>query len=697
MLFRINNYISYLVIFFAVILISGCNDKLRKSKWYRQGKPTPNKSAISSSYVPRPWIPLSLDKEKETIQCWGRKYNFSGKSFLFDVHSKEESIFNGPAEILAKSKDEDKFERIILDKIAYKKVEDGRIIFTKSSTKNSKISIEYTIEYDGFVWIELKLKEQYSALKLVIPIVSDVGELIHYVGAPTNLYSQSLPSNSYSQSLPSKNGSLWSSPFKTMVWVGNNDKGITWFSESQRGWHPKNNSNAIRIIREESTCKLEINFITTTNPCDEDSGKISFGLMATPVKPIPDDWRQHSISAQYRGFTGKIRGSMVVYWPDEWRTFSIDPDPTYIKNETTLKQRIFKDKNESRKIIPYFSKLTNVLYDEGLPNPNGKKMYDQWATKPNYRLSESAKSYRYRVAPNTRWADYLVWCVSQWQKKVAKVDGIYVDELQPVPNTNPVSNGGYEACDKRYPTWDILGSRNLFKRTTSVIQENTKELPYSIAHCSGTNIIPYLSHFNVFLTGEQFFSGYFKYKKELIPPKGEELYYYSYALPLDRLRAEGYGKQWGAIMAFLPCLKNQKGIVNNPISTRDMLSKVLQMDMLIWPLWCNRNEVETVTGLREDFCGIDKVDFIPYWDNELFKINDEDIKIGYYKKDDEFLLVISNLARKRKNVTLDFPFTVRNFQFMNGNKNTLKISTENIDKVQLNLLRNDFIILKFKK
>jgi hypothetical protein len=164
-----------------------------------------------------------------------------------------------------------------------------------------------------------------------------------------------------------------------------------------------------------------------------------------------------------------------------------------------------------------------------------------------------------------------------------------------------------------------------------------------------------LSPFTMFLVGEHLYSGYFTDNPELLPPENDRLYYYSYALPMDRLRAEFYWKQWGAALIWLPCLKNQRDIMTNPIPTRDLLSRIMQADMLIWPLWCNAQEVQKTLKFRKEFGIADPgVSFTPYWDNKQITPNIKNVVVGYYKNADKLLVIVSNLNKTTKDIILTF-------------------------------------------
>ena len=293
--------------------------------------------------------------------------------------------------------------------------------------------------------------------------------------------------------------------------------------------------------------------------------EIAFGIMATPVKPLPTGWRAHTFSAQYDSYEGTARGSHLIYWPDEWRSMRLDPDPTRAQHVERNRAKVARDHAASRRIIPYWTRLHYTATDGDAINPDAQPMRGRWATAPN--RPGGGQHQMYRAACTSGWADYLVWCAIEWGKTMGHIDGVYMDETQPIPNTRAESGGGYtDLQGTRRPTFEVFGSRDLIKRITWAIQEQSGAPPTSVAHASATHVMPTLSPYTYLLIGEQYFSGYFKGRNpEFLPPDdAERLYYYSYALPMDRMRAECVGAQWGAVMVWLPCLKDQKDIMTHP-------------------------------------------------------------------------------------------------------------------------------------
>lgn len=656
---------------------------LKPSPWF-QDRPRIALDALADNTVPPPWQPVEI--VGETVKVWNRNYDFSGNSFMNAVIANEKVLFASPAELKLNGK------LVKFGKINVARQGKGRVVLERSLEDiNGKII--YTVEYDGMVWCSLSLKpdsEKLKQLSLHIPISSKIAEFLHYVGAPLVYESQNLIRNSTSIKLPE----TWSSALRTNVWVGNNHCGLLWFTESDQNYYPKDRDNLLQIRRNHNgAVEYSVAMVTDALPSGHATElRYEFGLMATPVKPMPNNWRSFTFTSQYDSLKGLARGNNLIYWPDQWRTMSLDPEPHRAIKLPENRERLRRDTSEGRKIIPYWTRLHYSTRDGKKINPDSPILEKEWITDP-HRPGGGSHQYD-RAALTSSWQDYLVWCTAEWPKVFGHIDGVYMDETQPIPNRNAASGGGYVDFDgKRRPTYEALASRDLIKRINYGIWKTTETQPHSVAHCSATHTMQNIGHYMGMLIGEHVFSGYFRGRNpELLPPENDRLYYYSYALPMDRVRAECYYRQWGAVMLWLPCLKDQKDLMTNKIPTRDMLSRIMQADMLVWPLWCNAEEVRKTWKFREEF-GIGSADvaFVPYWEEQPIKSNDENVVCGIYRKANHYLVIVSNLNRNQQEVKLTFSgMNIKSLK----NAET-KQDLEYVDNmVKLSMPRNDYIALR---
>lgn len=717
--------ISLLTVLKTVPICPADDSDFANKNWFELGRPRLGLEALDKEVVPVPWEAISYSKSLRTVNIWNRRYSLTGDFFLSDVTCGDVNLFAAPAELNIKVNGTAGKLLLSVPQVIEEKTGKGRLVLKRTGNFLSiTAELIYTIEYDGLIWCDLKLTSAGKSsgieqLQLSVKLKKQAAELVHYVGAPTTYTSQNLPDQSYSRALSLLPGNCYKSGFKTMVWIGNTRYGLLWCAESEQYWWPNKRNDSLRLDRNtDGTLSCIVNMVSRPLPSSAPDTLIySFGLMATPVKPLPEGWRAWTQSTQWDSCVGKHRGVNLFYWPDEYRFMYLDHDPSRYVNVNSVRNKIKRDVSEGRFIIPYWSRLNfytrSIEPDPQNKNrtvvkihPDGEQMMREWSITPN-NPSNNPKSLYYRLSANSGWSDYLVWCVEGFAQKMGRVDGIYLDEVQPVPNTRAESFGGYDDFNgDRQPTFEFFGTRNFLKRVAYNTYTRNRQRPRIVAHCSATNTIQSLSACDMFLIGEQYNINYLKGYPALRPPDNkpeEQQYYYSYALPMDRLRAECFGRQWGEVIVWLPQLKGQpQDIMNSPAATRDMLSRVMQFDVLVWPLWCNDEQVYKTWKFRQEFdIGSSEVQFVPYWENHTITIKavdnadkDDGIVIGYYynSANKTYLVIISNLNRFSRNAEICFgDISVKSVKDADTKKN---ISMINSNTILLNLKRNDYQALR---
>jgi hypothetical protein len=616
------------------------------SKWFQIGRPKLGTNALSKNVVPPPWTNVAYNTSDATATCWNRTYDFSGSDILKNVSSGTNALLSEPVQLHMTVGGSGGFLSLGAPAIVANDSGTGRCVFVRTGSIGSiSASLRYTLEYDGLLWCDLTLQaptpSSLQELTLETFLKKDIAQLTHYVGAPTNFMTQNSPSNSYSKAIPYTENLHHMSGLKSMVWIGNNQHGLLWCTESDQYWYPKDRDDCILIDRQENgDVILTVKMITNALPANAPTNlNYRFGLMATPIKPLPKGWRAWTHTDQVIGRTNELRGKNVIYWPD-YRFMLMDHDPTRYPatNISLTKTLIAIDMNAGNSIIPYWTR-TNIRTenneDKSITDTNhvtkllreASLMTREWTPLPN----NDPGTTQYRLSASTEWSDYLVWSLEEFATNVmGHADGVYLDEVQPIPNSRAESGGGYDDFDgTRRPTFEMFATRNLLKRLAyNTWQRNPTNTARTIAHCSGTQTANALGAFNLWLMGENYNCAYFDdwyTTMKLLPPTNnpaEEAFYYSYVMPMDRVRAECYPQQWGEVILFLPQFKGYTNTVvatnmlTNPAATRDMLSRVMQADVVVWPFLCNAAEVHKTWAFRRNFdIGNTNVTFTPYWED----------------------------------------------------------------------------------
>ncbi len=664
----------------------------------------PGLEALSDDYVVAPWTPVKRDGNKFSV--WNRTYDFSGSDFVTAITNGGDQLLDSGINFIATR--DGKSEKVAWSTDLEMTIDGaGRKAFRRQVVSPDYLkgsSAVTAVEYDGNIHFDLALVgiDRADRFELDVPLSRDYSDAIHYNGSGrTGLRTAVFPDMSFSKTLDNQPGVVYESDnpntdLLVHMWVGCDKGGVQLAHNSDEAFYPKDRKDSFQVVRDEAgKSTIKVNYATAKTPAPEGKLNYSFNMIVTPVRPMPERWREWTITAQYDGFQGANRGTHLVYWPDYWGMMIpvLDPDPYHATKMERNRERIKLDHAEHRKVVPYFNHKHIGVCKNNYFNPDARYIKENWGNLPQY----SQNGYRdsLRVSSASGFADYLARCVLAYSKIYGTIDGVYFDEMENTPNLRKESNGGYDDYDgKRRPTYQIFSDRDLYKRLDAIVRsQNGGEIPMSIAHCSGTYMMDILTPFPIFLVAEHLYSGFFPEHKEWIPPESDRLYYYSYSLPMDRVKTEFYHKPWGAVLVFLPCLKNQRDIMDKVEPTRDLLSRAMHGDVLFWPLWCNRDEMlKTIEFRREYDIGDPAVEFTPYWHNTLITSPQEEVYISYYDKRGDKLVIVSNTARKAQEVKVKLPAGTT--EVVNAETHEKVPFADGV--VKISMKRNDYCALRVK-
>lgn len=161
-------------------------------------------------------------------------------------------------------------------------------------------------EYDGCQKVELTLlppKQKGAELKslwLDIPLKDELAPIYHVATCNLRINPAGATPAGTGQVWDTRNfpdGDWWGG-FRPYIYLGGAERGISWFADNDKGWeldvHPENRDNpyapGLILIRDKGVLTLRVNLVQKPVAITEPR-TIVFGLMATPAKPMPANWR----------------------------------------------------------------------------------------------------------------------------------------------------------------------------------------------------------------------------------------------------------------------------------------------------------------------------------------------------------------------------------------------------------------------
>lgn len=247
---------------------------------------------LSDQVLP-PWTPLVVTPPGPgvawSVSCWGRRYDFMESPFPAAIETAGQAILAAPIRAVATVSGQPvtwRGETWSLGEETPARVAFQASLFSKSLV----LTAQTTLEYDGLIRVDWDLQPrrqlELEALALEIPLRSQNARyLYHYPGQWGESYN--------AQALPREGFVTGFHPF---LWLGDEERGLAWFCESEENWFNADENRATEISREGNAVILRLHLISLPLQLDPRRGgfRYTFGFQATPVKPNPEDvwdWR----------------------------------------------------------------------------------------------------------------------------------------------------------------------------------------------------------------------------------------------------------------------------------------------------------------------------------------------------------------------------------------------------------------------
>ncbi len=369
------------------------------------------------------------------------------------------------------------------------------------------------IEMDGMMKVRLTLTPVAGAvplqrLSLEIPVREEQGWLMHEIGdSLRRCYTGRVPAGEgvVWTSLETLRANEWLNAFTTYVWLGGGERGIAWFAENDKGWITAKDFERplIWLSRHGGVVTLRVDLVNVPGVVAAPT-ELVFGLQASPVKPMPDDYRDKWHKYQRSGPVMPW-GGMSCAWKQPWDNLWQVVDKVNESNRRNYGEPVdeqwFKDVQE-RHNIPLrngepWSKLVSHFANRLVPPDHGHEVYFEemvvLATLPEYHVYQGEWN-RGRNAPlefldmhdmyrryenqyynpaarptfNRSYVDYTLSLMDEWLKRGVSIKW---DNVSVKVSDDPWVSAAYEAADGRIQpaalTWHL---RDYMRRTWNLLQ-----------------------------------------------------------------------------------------------------------------------------------------------------------------------------------------------------------------------------------
>ncbi len=414
----------------------------------------------------------------------------------------------------------------------------GDVVRTRSdlSAGPLKITNRARWEYDGAVRYDLELQPTdgavVEALTLTVPLRDDRAPYLHAMGDHLR--------NTITDHVPAGQGRVWDASsvtcldmperFCTYLFLGSPLRGLSWFAENDRGWLWDRETPNLELVRDGDVLALRVHLVNRPAAIAEPR-RLSFGLLAAPVKPRVDGWRSRYTWGAYRHsilFTdiNWLCGPGCcanVYPPDKdmyyWRmiargnTRPLSPetlrevkerggrmidalDYVYYAQPTREVAHQTWARHVSHNLGGVRSDTTMIFYyNRAVWNAMDEypTFVNEWSLGDLPTRQYVRRANEVKIVPSESYIDFaLYWYARSFE--VGRNRGAYWDNMFFKPSFNTEMTDAYvdPGTGKIVPATGVWAMRELVKRTFVMMSERQMR-PVTMPHMTSTSILPVLA------------------------------------------------------------------------------------------------------------------------------------------------------------------------------------------------------------
>ena len=640
-------------------------------------------------HIPHPFIPLRAETNslEHTVHVIGRDYTVGADGMLTSVRSEGVELLAAPMRIVAmedgaEANWDTDYPANESESFIQRRSDAEIVICGAKQSDRFIVDVCYKIDYDGCIDMDFKLMTRgktvaqvfgiaeasptlfkLDQLWLEIPLRAEAMTLFHmHPNSALSLADGTQRPHtdmSMSGTIPNQSAAM---PFKSLLWLGNEERGLGWFAENDRNWQPADRNRAMELVHDGDALVLRVHLLDShpkSWSADPKNGiygyqpiAFSFGLHATPVKPFPKQPYIHNAFHLDCGI--KVKGNYIDVLAGRYDELKEKGVTTLILHEkwnksqnwfelsefTTHQIKTITDECHKRgiKVLTYFGYEISTMSPEWselhgkTANKNAQNRLDGgWWRVPFQRA--------YNVCYNSEYADLFIDGITKIMDE-CHTDGVYLDGTTHARMCYSTDHGcgWYDEDGVLHGSYRWSAVRRLFKRLYEAVQSRGGEINVHAFGFINFTAIPYIHQ------------TWYGENLQLAMMKGS-----SADMNLDYFRAEYIGRNMGAPVEFI-------AYANPPHWTFEMALACSVLHGILPRPNDIGHPLELMSRVWKIFDGfpIEQSQWMPYWTNAAQSSHDK-VKISYYRYtdlmgSDQLLAFVVNIsASPIESVTVSFP------------------------------------------
>ena len=584
-----------------------------------------------------PFTPLKVNGTDYSM--WGRTYSYKNSLLPCRIQSQGVELLNAPCEIVANGRAVGNGKTVPVSAEAY------RAEF-KGSAENSdcKISADSWVEYDGVAYSKFTVQAEKDLKNLKLRFTLPA-ELVKY------LHTSEGGSWGAKLTKPVKDGE-YVFRFYPMVWVGMEDKGICFFTETRSGWTVPARETCT-IMKKDGKAVLEVAMRKELKAGEK--FEFEFGFIATPVKPLPGNYPLNIFGDSHCPLMRRPGRTPVNFlfvgsapYPNEISSYFCDlPNEKESPAVAPVTQLLKRRDAAGNKMVVYMD--ARYLSDEYHEMAAFK---DEWKFSPERTLNytrDGRKYMLYDCCPVTDASAFFHMHQKRFLERF-KADGIYYDF-----GTFGICSNPLHGCRERYP---ILAMREFYRRTALVQYQSGIREPLIVLHNTDSVQIPAITFATHLFNGE-----HIRQSSSTIMHNGKDIQdTYSIEMFASELGSMPFGLTNAVYQSNDVLLPQFGGGREEPELykfriTQAFLAGTLPHNTIVAQSRCHYGILDKIVRIYDAF-RVPEARFIGYWNSPATVKDAENIYVSVYKHPSEkkALAVISHIGKAHENQKFEVVF-----------------------------------------
>jgi hypothetical protein len=593
-----------------------------------------------------PFTPLQASGNR--LDCYARTATLGGDGLPTQITSRGASLLSAPVRLIAT----DGLGEMTWTPQSLQQRSSSASRATLHGAATSRaltLRTEVEARYDGTMWYRLTFEPKQMLdlrqLRLEISCTAALAKLYAF-----SAYGRIDEKRFGYGPVPDGQGTVWQREFLPSIWLGNEDLGLGWYADSDEHWDI-DGEEALSLICDGQALRLCMNIIRQprriANPFT-----ISFGLQATPVRPLQPDWRalQQIPSSEITRFflhlrqspypradvAGKVPTGRVAYLYayHEYFTNTLPKDPD------EFREMVRRVKDYGLLGTPY----TDTTY---MPESHGDLLLrPELLVDPPSRASSYGPFGSIDACHAGPFGDWYVWYIHHLISEYG-LNGIYFDDMSPYGCANATHGCGYVGPDgQRRPTYAMRARTETFRRVRELFADTGR--PFFITyHLSAGRVSPLATYGDGLLMAEE--------RNPLVGKNPD----YTENTTSAEWRASFSPEAWGIPVYVIPQFKMNAAWMKDPELAERLLAAVVPHDLLIWPLFAHEATLLGARKIQESFgIGESDVRCLPFWHADTgLRCDNAQVWLTGYLRPGKLLLCASNPTADPLpvQITLDLP------------------------------------------